>query len=87
MDIIGNLITPNKKWCIDWSPLSLNPNATKPVLNPVDWYLLYYGFSLNYDEMKENKRELNKSIIEKYWHPDRIIKFLNQKDLEDLEDL
>ena len=45
---------------IDWWHFTLNPNI----------------FILDYSKMKENRKELNREIIEKAMHPTRIAKWL-----------
>jgi hypothetical protein len=79
---------------IDWNRLSSNksPNAIDLLReNPdkINWeeYLSTNPaiFELDYQKIKDSKRELNEAIITEAWHPKRIAKWIEQGiDLEDL---
>jgi hypothetical protein len=45
---------------IDWWHFTLNPNV----------------FVLDYEKMKESKKDINREIIEKAWHPSRVAKLI-----------
>jgi hypothetical protein len=40
----------------------------------------YNAFTYDYDKIKETFREINKEIIEKYWHPDNIDTWIDEID-------
>ena len=79
---------------INWSGLSSNksPNAIDLLReNPdkINWYRLSANpaiFELDYQKMKESKRELNQAIIAEAWHPKRMARWLDMG-FDDLEDL
>jgi hypothetical protein len=53
---------------INWNGLSKNPAI----------------FELDYQKMKESKRELNEAIIAEAWHPKRIARWIEMGfDIED----
>jgi hypothetical protein len=69
----------------------MNPNAMDLLrANPdkIDWEWLSENpaiFELDYQKMKESKREINQAIIAEVWHPKRIQRWIEQGfDLEDL---
>jgi len=76
---------------IDWEVLSSNtsPNAIDLLrANPdkIDWDEFSANpaiFELDYQKMKESKREINQAIIAEVWHPNRIARWIEQEfDLE-----
>ena len=72
------------KDAIDWDRLSRNPNAIHLLeANPhkIDWHELSTNpniFTYDYEQMTKNKLELNRELIEYYWRPERIEKYLRQ---------
>jgi hypothetical protein len=69
---------------IFWCYLSSNesPNAIELLReNPenINWYCLSKNpaiFELDYDKMKESKREINQAVIAEVWHPKRMQRWL-----------
>jgi len=77
---------------VDWSWLSSNPNAI-PILeknlDKVNWFNLSLNINadlllikLDYQGMKLNKRDLNREMIQKVFHPERLMRICERNDLE-----
>ena len=76
---------------LDWEYLSLNPNAIHILeqnQHKIDWSSVSTNpsiFVYDYEEMKQNNRELKEELIQAAWHPSRIVKWLEQGvELDDL---
>jgi hypothetical protein len=81
MDLIKKNINNTKKE--DWSFLGLN-RGNYDQINKDMWKYLSRNpaiFTYDYDKIKETFRQLNKEIIELYWHPKRIDLWIWQNDL------
>jgi hypothetical protein len=73
---------------IDWEELSRNPAAIHLLeknKDKIDWNStkIWYNkaiFTYNYNKIKENKRDLNKEIIELYYKPENIDKWIHEID-------
>jgi hypothetical protein len=51
----------------EWSPNCWKNLSENPAI-----------FTYNYLYIKENREQLNKEIVEKYWHPDFIKLWINE---------
>jgi ribosomal protein L24E len=69
---------------IKWNELSRNPNAIHLLkANPgkINWTELSINpniFTYDYEQMTKNKLNLNRELIEWFWNPERIQKYLEQ---------
>jgi ribosomal protein L24E len=74
---------------ISWDHLSVNPNAIHLLeKNPknIDWVCLSRNpsiFVLDYQVIKENKRVLNEEIIQYFYHPKRMSKWIESGETMD----
>ena len=75
----------------DWLSANKSPNAIELLrANPDKIYWINLSkhpaiFKLDYQKLKENKRELNQTIIAEAWCPRRVAKWIEQGfDLEEL---
>ena len=70
---------------IDWDELSLNPNAIHLLevnQDEINWDELSENpsiFTYDYEQMTKNKLELNRELIEWFWHPTRVRMYLNEE--------
>jgi hypothetical protein len=75
---------------LGWHILSSNPSAMhilKDNQTHIDWKNFSMNsaiFELDYDVMKQNKGDINRAIIEYYWHPLRVqMRLDNVNDIDD----
>ena len=67
---------------INWCSLSTNPNAIHLLRvnqDKIDWNIIWSNpsiFTYDYEQMKENKADLHKDLIEYLYHPIRVAKYL-----------
>jgi len=78
---------------INWDFLSRNPNPNAMELLRVHPEKIYWPwlsnnpaiFELDYQKMKESKRELNEAIVAEAWHPKRMARWIELGlDIDDL---
>jgi hypothetical protein len=78
---------------INWKYLSSNPNAIhllKANIDKINWYFLSGNpsiFEYDYDALKEKCSVYKEELIQKAFHPTRIIKYLSEDyDVETMMD-
>ena len=66
--------------------LSQNPNAIEILeayQDKIDWDIIWSNpsiFTYDYEQMKENKTDLHRDLIEYLYHPIRVAKYLVMHD-------
>jgi hypothetical protein len=63
----------NDYFIVNKNNIKFNLNCNKSEKYKYKWLSKNYNsITYDYDKIKETFREINKEIIEKYWHPDNI---------------
>jgi hypothetical protein len=68
---------------INWNELSQNPNAIA-LLEKLNWFNPKPGiFTYDYSVIKEDRKELNEEIVQCFYHPKRMSKWIESGETMD----